>query len=196
MPKATINLLCAGALALAFAGEAHAQTDGARPAGVDIAVAHQGFENNYGALTAFLTLRNDNPYPVKDIPIACALTAPSGTILGTKKDTVYRIIPAHGSIEVKQLNLGLVPPQTAGVNCHATGWVAADGGEAHSPAAAGDEYLGSCASLVGNLMKVTGERLSAAETRSRVTECATHALVKCEAGQYPEEFCKGLREGF
>jgi hypothetical protein len=65
----------------------------------------------------YFTLRNDNPFAVKDVPVTCTLTARSGTVLGYLTPTVFEVIPAHGSLEVKDLALGIQPPQSYGVQC-------------------------------------------------------------------------------
>jgi len=73
-----------------------------------------------GILRVAFTIRNDNPFPVKDAPVSCALIAPSGTIIGVRDADVYQIIPAHGAIEVRDLDLGFKPQQLAKISCGAT----------------------------------------------------------------------------
>ena len=85
------------------------------------------FDPSYSVLIVWLRMQNDTPNAVKDVPFTCALIAPSGTVLGSRKGTVYRIVPAHAEIRTEPgINLGFIPQQVATISCSATGWVAAE----------------------------------------------------------------------
>jgi hypothetical protein len=48
-------------------------------------------------------ISNANPFPVKDVDIACRLAAPSGTEMGDTWVRVYEIVPANGRAFVRVL---------------------------------------------------------------------------------------------
>jgi hypothetical protein len=49
------------------------------------------------------TISNANPFPIKDVDIACRLAAPSGTEMGDAVVTVYEIVPANTQKYVRVL---------------------------------------------------------------------------------------------
>ena len=49
------------------------------------------------------TISNANPFPIKDVDIACRLAAPSGTEMGDAVVTVYEIVPANAQKYVRVL---------------------------------------------------------------------------------------------
>jgi hypothetical protein len=61
---------------------------------------------------------NAHMFPVKDITLSCALSAPSGTIIGTKTITLYQTFPPGITpTPVKNVNLGFIDPQVSRVSC-------------------------------------------------------------------------------
>jgi hypothetical protein len=78
--------------------------------------AWQYTKNHYDNVASF-TLRNDNPFPIKDVEIRCRFYAPSGTAIGSSFGTVYEIIPAHGQKKIAEFDLRRLPPQWERGNC-------------------------------------------------------------------------------
>jgi hypothetical protein len=76
---------------------------------------HRGGFNTV-AIASF-TLRNDNEFGVKDVIVGCEYHAPSGTRIGVTAAPIYRYIPAHDSITVKDFNFGQVDTQASGMAC-------------------------------------------------------------------------------
>jgi hypothetical protein len=119
MPSSNLMRTClwaAAAVLLTAFAPGHAET----PQKV-VLIQDNAYVVEYSVLKGYFTLRHDNLFPVKGVPVTCTLTAHSGTVLGYLTRTVYEVIPAHGSIKSKGFVLGLELPQTYGVEC-AAGW--------------------------------------------------------------------------
>jgi hypothetical protein len=67
------------------------------------------------------TIANENEFAVKDIPVACKLTAPSGTVLGVAAATIYERFAPHSRKTISELNMGspiaIDFSQAAGASC-------------------------------------------------------------------------------
>lgn len=59
-----------------------------------------------------VTVRNDNPFPVKDFDIACELLAPSGTARVGALATFYEVVPAHSRKAFGPVTLEIIDEQT------------------------------------------------------------------------------------
>jgi hypothetical protein len=73
-------------------------------------------------LMADFTLRNHSAAAVKDICVLCNGFAPSGTHIDTNKRTIYQIIPPHGTISIKEFNMGFLNSQVDSVGCAVDSW--------------------------------------------------------------------------
>ncbi|WP_411819900.1 hypothetical protein ABFZ85_14690 [Hyphococcus formosus] len=64
-----------------------------------------------------LLIRNDLQRNVKDVSFSCTLRASSGTIVGTKKDTILEVFPAQESKWVVNFSLGFIDKQASNMEC-------------------------------------------------------------------------------
>ena len=64
-----------------------------------------------------ISLKNRNPYPVKDIKIKCTHRGKSNTVVDTTSTTIYDVIPANGTLSLSDHNMGFMHPQTEYVSC-------------------------------------------------------------------------------
>jgi hypothetical protein len=64
-----------------------------------------------------ITIGNPTPHEVKDIEIWCVTYGASGTKIGEVRQRVYESAKRYRTTEIKQLNMGLIHPQTASVGC-------------------------------------------------------------------------------
>ena len=86
---------------------------------LDIKWRSGGF-NTVMILSGRLTSRAD--FAVKDPMIRCTLSGPSGTQVGRVVQTLYRVVPAKGSIRFKELNMGFMgSSQAASASCAVIG---------------------------------------------------------------------------
>lgn len=65
-----------------------------------------------------LTIKNNNPYPVKDFTISCRLSAQSGTNVGTVEKKLLKRIEANGEILEKRFNVGFMNSQAEKAGCY------------------------------------------------------------------------------
>jgi hypothetical protein len=63
------------------------------------------------------TLKNDNPYDIKDFSISCSFYGNSGTKLGERFHTVYERVKAKTSRSFSSVNIGFIPSQAARGGC-------------------------------------------------------------------------------
>lgn len=64
------------------------------------------------------TITNRANFAIKDPRIVCDLTGPSGTKVGTVRQTLYETVPASGSKHFKELNMGFMgSSQVAQFSC-------------------------------------------------------------------------------
>jgi len=68
-----------------------------------------------------ISLKNRNPYPVKDIKIKCTHRGKSNTVVDTTSTTIYDVIPAKGTLRLNDHNMGFMHSQTEYVSCKVTG---------------------------------------------------------------------------
>lgn len=73
-----------------------------------------GFDN---VLLGTFTLKNDNPYAVKDFQIVCGQFAASGTELPVMYAKLYQRLEAGQTKTFKDVNLGLMHSQARTYNC-------------------------------------------------------------------------------
>lgn len=73
-----------------------------------------GFKN---VMIVTFKLRNDNPYPVKDFQIVCGQYGQSGTELPATFDTLYERLEPGQTKTFKDVNMGLIHPQSVRFNC-------------------------------------------------------------------------------
>jgi hypothetical protein len=78
-----------------------------------------GFGN---VMVATFTIENKNPFPIKDISIACVMHAPSGTVLSEVEKTIYQIFPADGRTIVRDFSMGLIDNQSERAACKIEAW--------------------------------------------------------------------------
>lgn len=73
-----------------------------------------------GGVVAEADFRIQNTAPkivMRDITIACNWTAPSGTIVSTKRHTIYDVVKAGGTRSFANVNLGFIDPQASRMGC-------------------------------------------------------------------------------
>lgn len=63
------------------------------------------------------TVKNDNPYPIKDFVISCRFHGNSGTFLGDREHKVYETVKAKSSRAFAKVNIGFIPSQSARGGC-------------------------------------------------------------------------------
>lgn len=64
------------------------------------------------------SIKNSSNFAMKDADIKCTLTGPSGTVVGSVRETLYEIIPAQQSKRFHELNMGFMgSTQVANFNC-------------------------------------------------------------------------------
>ena len=64
------------------------------------------------------SIKNSSNFAMKDADIKCTLTGPSGTVVGSVRQTLYEIIPARQSKRFRELNMGFMgSTQVANFNC-------------------------------------------------------------------------------
>jgi len=68
-------------------------------------------------MVANFTLKNELPYAVKDITVACRLTAPSGTEIDSTWQVVYERVEARQSKRLTQVNMGFIHNQSSAAGC-------------------------------------------------------------------------------
>lgn len=66
---------------------------------------------------ATFTIKNDNPFPVKDVFVRCSFYGNSGTALGQADKTIYEVIAAKKSRTFREVNLGFIHSQSARASC-------------------------------------------------------------------------------
>ena len=54
---------------------------------------------------------NDTGIPYKDMELVCEIFGESGTSLGKKEKTIYKIVPEHSELIVGDINMGFVNSQ-------------------------------------------------------------------------------------
>jgi hypothetical protein len=59
------------------------------------------------------TVKNDNPYPIKDFVVSCSFHGNRGTFLGDREHKVYETVKAKSSRAFAKINIGFIPSQSA-----------------------------------------------------------------------------------
>lgn len=65
-----------------------------------------------------LTIKNNNPYPVKDLTISCKLTAESGTSIGSPQKKLLRRVEPNKKIVERDFSIGFINSQAANAGCY------------------------------------------------------------------------------
>lgn len=63
------------------------------------------------------TFKNSSPIDLKDPVLECELFAESGTRIDTVRETVFKVIPANGSVRVTSENLGFAHSEWRSYSC-------------------------------------------------------------------------------
>lgn len=71
-------------------------------------------------MVADFTIRNGNGVAVKDIVMKCDYYGPSGTLISTASDTIYRKFPPKADTTVEHFLMGLIHSQSATARCMVT----------------------------------------------------------------------------
>lgn len=73
-----------------------------------------------GLLRIDVVIKNDLPWPVKDITVTCTMIAPSGTSIGQTSRTLYEKIGTKSEKSISGINMGFVNPQGKLNDCNVT----------------------------------------------------------------------------
>jgi hypothetical protein len=76
-------------------------------------------DRSYGVLEGSFTLTNENAFAIADAEIICEITAPSGTIVGGYRFTIYDVVAAKKSKAVNGYKFGFWPQQGKSLSCEA-----------------------------------------------------------------------------
>lgn len=77
-----------------------------------------GRKGGFGTVfIATFTMKNGNDFDIKDPVISCEQTGPSGTTISKTTQTIYRIVRAKSSTIAKNINMGIMHPQSARASC-------------------------------------------------------------------------------
>jgi hypothetical protein len=63
------------------------------------------------------SVKNDNPYDIKDFVISCSFSGKSGTNLGDRSHIVYDTVKAMSTRAFAKINIGFIPSQSARAGC-------------------------------------------------------------------------------
>lgn len=103
------------ALTCCLAGPAVAQDAFAEP---KVHVVTQKWVNGYGvANVADITVKNDNPFAVKDITVACTMYGRSGTAIQRQTKTIFDIVPAKATRNFRGITIGIYNSQSDHGGC-------------------------------------------------------------------------------
>ncbi len=69
------------------------------------------------AIVADFAIENPTTYALKDISIACAQIAPTGTIISSFTETIYAIVDANATQTFERVELDQLHKQTQALNC-------------------------------------------------------------------------------
>lgn len=76
-------------------------------------------DRSYGVLEGSFTLTNENAFAIADAEIICEITAPSGTVVGGYRFTIYDVVAAKKSKAVNAYKFGSWPQQGKSLSCEA-----------------------------------------------------------------------------
>ena len=81
---------------------------GASPRALNVSISKMNWrKGGFGAVMILtVTIENKEDFAVKDIDIACELSAKSGTTIGVAANTIYDTVPAQERLTVRELNMG------------------------------------------------------------------------------------------
>ena len=71
------------------------------------------------------TVNNKASFAIKDFTLVCHHQGASGTDMDENTRVVYQVAPAHGSVRVREVNMGLISSQVSSSWCNITDAVAA-----------------------------------------------------------------------
>jgi hypothetical protein len=72
-------------------------------------------------MIAAIAVTNRNDHDVKDLDVKCTMHAPSGTVLGEARRTVYDVVPAEADRTFRDFNMGIIHSQANTARCNAVG---------------------------------------------------------------------------
>jgi hypothetical protein len=93
------------------------------PAHARVALAPVKWQRGgFGAVAvATFTVRNENPFPVKDIELVCEFWARSGTRVGRQRVMLYERLPPGGARTVRDMTVGFIDQQAHTGDCWVVG---------------------------------------------------------------------------
>jgi hypothetical protein len=109
---AALTLLCSGT-ALAFV--APGQID--RPERFVRIAAFSWSKARIEDMEANLTIASALPFAVTEVEVVCTHYARSGIELGSARRTIHTLLPAHGRIDIRKLDMGLIHARAASSSC-------------------------------------------------------------------------------
>jgi hypothetical protein len=71
----------------------------------------------FNTLTVDAKFFNQELEPIKDFFYTCYTYGASGTILDSKTEKIYQVVPPKSEILVKNINMGFINPQTTKIEC-------------------------------------------------------------------------------
>ena len=69
------------------------------------------------SMQADLTIESALPFALKEVEVACAQFARSGVEIDRSRRTIAEVVPAHGRLQVKALDLGPLHPEAGSSGC-------------------------------------------------------------------------------
>jgi len=87
----------------AKAAAAESEAAGHKVSLVDYSWRKGGFNT---VMIATFTIANGNDFAIKDLYVACELSARSGTTIGVTAVTIYDTVPARGRKTFREINMG------------------------------------------------------------------------------------------
>ena len=74
--------------------------------------------STFNTLTVDAKFFNYELEPIKDFFYTCYTYGASGTILDSKTEKIYQVVPPKSEILVKNINMGFINPQTTKIECY------------------------------------------------------------------------------
>ena len=69
-------------------------------------------------MEATFTIASALPFAVTELEVMCTYYARSGIELASARRTIHTLLPAHGRIDIRKLDMGLIHAQAASSGCH------------------------------------------------------------------------------
>ncbi len=76
-------------------------------------------DSSYNSLNGDFTIQNPNKFPIADVQIKCGYYGASGTMVRDVDFTIYEVVPANGSKQIRKHRFGYYPDQAKSVSCSA-----------------------------------------------------------------------------